>query len=69
MRRLPAFQDLVDAAPASSVLRPPAGTYRGPVLVDKPLVIEGRDRVTIDAGGKGSVMMLRADGATLRGCT
>jgi len=61
------FQALVDAAPAGSVLRPPPGRYAGPVLLTKPLVIDGGGRVTIDAGGKGTVFTLQADGAVLRG--
>lgn len=63
------FQALVDAAPAGSTLKPPAGTYAGPVRLDKPLVIEGGGQVTIDAGGKGTVFLLQADGAVLRGLT
>ena len=43
------FQALVDAAPAGSVLRPPPGTYAGPVLLTKPLTIEGN--VTVANGG------------------
>ena len=61
------FQELVDAAPAGSVLRPPAGTYAGPVNLTKPLTIDGGGRVTIDAGDKGSVFTLSTDGAVLRG--
>jgi nitrous oxidase accessory protein len=61
------FQALVDAAPAGSVLRPPAGAYAGPVMLTKPLIIEGGGKVTIDAGGRGSVFTIAADGATLRG--
>jgi nitrous oxidase accessory protein len=61
------FQQLVDAAPAGSVLRPPPGTYAGPVTLTKPLVIEGGGQVTIDAGDKGTVFSLEANGATLRG--
>ena len=53
---LPSFQALVDRAEPNSVLSPPAGTYSGPVVVDKPLEIDGRGEVTIDAGGKGSVI-------------
>ena len=64
---LPSFQQLVDDAPPDSVLSPPAGTYSGPVYVDKPLIIDGRGEVTIDAGGQGSVIVLDTDGATLRG--
>jgi len=47
-------------------LPPPPGTYSGPVTIDKPLVIDGRGQVTIDAGGKGSVIYLETDGATLK---
>jgi nitrous oxidase accessory protein len=57
----------VDAAPAGSVLRPPAGLYAGPVLLTKPLTIDGGGKVTIDAGDKGTVFSLQTDGATLRG--
>jgi nitrous oxidase accessory protein len=64
---LPWFQTLVDAAPAGSVLRPPPGEYAGPVLVDKPLVIDGGGKVGIDAGGRGTVFVLATSGATLRG--
>lgn len=61
------FQALVDKAPAGSVLRPPAGHYAGPVVIDKPLIIEGNDQVTIDAGDKGSVLVLNANDSVLRG--
>jgi nitrous oxidase accessory protein len=70
---LPAFaaghtplQPLIDAAAANSILIPPPGTYAGPVYVDKPLTIDGEGKVTIDAGGKGSVIHLDTDGATIR---
>lgn len=61
------FQQLVDAAPAGSVLKPPPGIYAGPVRVDKPLTIDGDGQVTIDAGDKGTVFELRTDGAVLTG--
>jgi nitrous oxidase accessory protein len=64
---LPSFQTLVDAAEPNSLVSPPAGRYAGPVIVDKPLDIDGRGEVTIDAGGRGSVIVLDTDGATLRG--
>jgi nitrous oxidase accessory protein len=35
----------------------------------KPLTIEGGGQVTIDAGDRGTVFSLQADGAVLRGCT
>ena len=61
------LQELVDKAPAGSVLKPPPGTYSGPVVVKKPLTIDGGGQVTIDAGDRGTVFSLEADGATLRG--
>lgn len=65
----PPLQPLVDAAEAGSVLTPEPGIYAGPVVVDKPLTIDGRDSVVIDAGGKGTVVLLDTDGATLKGLT
>ena len=63
------FQALVDAAPAGSRLAPPPGHYAGPVRLDKPLVIDGGGKVTIDAGGKGTVFLLETSDAVLRGLT
>jgi nitrous oxidase accessory protein len=61
------FQQLIDAAPAGSVLKPPPGSYAGPVTLGKPLTIDGGGQVTIDAGDKGTVFSLETNGATLRG--
>ncbi len=65
---LPWFQRLVDEAKPGAVLRPAPGRYSGPVLVNKPLTIEGPG-VIIDGGGEGTVFTLEASGATLRGLT
>ena len=64
---LPSFQALVDAVEEGGVLVPEPGVYAGPVFVDRPMTIDGGGRVTIDAGGKGSVVVLDTDGATLKG--
>lgn len=64
---LPSFQALVDAADPAEPLVPPPGIYAGPVYIEKSLSIDGRGQVTIDAGGKGSVIVLDTDGATLKG--
>ena len=61
------FQDLVDKAPAGSLLKPPPGRYAGPVIIDKPLSIDGGGEVVIDAGDKGTVMVLNAGNSVLRG--
>jgi nitrous oxidase accessory protein len=62
----PSFQALVDAAEPNATLQPPPGTYAGPVVLDKPLTIDGRGQVTIDAGGHGTVLLLDTDGATIK---
>ena len=61
------FQALVDATPDGGTLTPPPGSYAGPVRVTRPMTIDGRGAVVIDAGGKGTVLRLDTDGATLAG--
>ena len=61
------FQDLVDKAAAGSILKPPPGIYSGPVVINKPLIIEGAGKVTIDAGDRGTVMVLNASESVIRG--
>lgn len=61
------FQPLIDAAEEGATLRPAPGTYAGPIVLDKPLTIEGGGAVTIDAGGKGTVILLDTDGAVISG--
>ena len=63
------LQPWLDAAPAGGTLRLPAGTYAGPAVISKPLTLEGAGQVTIDGGGKGTVLTVKADRVTLRGLT
>lgn len=67
IHHLPSFQKLVDATPAGGTLKPKPGLYAGPVLVDKPIVIDGGGKVTIDGGNKSTVFVLQANSSTLRG--
>ncbi|EGV52546.1 nitrous oxide reductase family maturation protein NosD [endosymbiont of Riftia pachyptila] len=62
----PSFQALIDAADPNGTLIPPPGTYAGPVTIESAITIDGQGKVTIDAGGKGSVIYLDTDGATLK---
>lgn len=62
----PSFQKLVDSTAPGATLSPPAGVYAGPVVITDPIIIDGRGEVTIDGGGKGSVISLETDGATIR---
>jgi len=63
---LPRLQPLIDAASAGSVVKLAPGVYAGPVVITKPLILDGKGQVTIDGGGSGSVITLETDGATVR---
>lgn len=65
-RVLPPLQPWIDATPAGGTLNPPAGTYAGPVRIDRPIRIDGRGEVVIDGQGQGTVVTVRSDGVTLR---
>ena len=60
------LQPLIDAAEPNDVLLLEPGVYQGPVEIDKRLTLDGGGKATIDAGGKGSVVYLETDGASLR---
>lgn len=64
---LKSLQPLIDAAKPGDTVSPPAGVYQGNLKITKPLTLDGRGEVTLDAGGEGSVILLHTDGATLRG--
>ena len=57
---------VIEAAKAGDIIQPPAGTYPGPVTIDKAITLDGQGLVTIDAGGQGSVIYLDTDGAVIR---
>ncbi|MGH0034149.1 MAG: nitrous oxide reductase family maturation protein NosD [Myxococcota bacterium] len=63
---LPSLQAWVDAASEGEVLRPPPGRYAGPVVIRRPLVLDGRGEVHVDGGGRGTVIRLETDGAEVR---
>ncbi|MCK5877557.1 MAG: nitrous oxide reductase family maturation protein NosD [Candidatus Marithrix sp.] len=62
----PPLQPLIDQANPNDTLVIPAGVYSGPITVDIPITIDGNNEVTIDGGGKDSVVYLDTDGAQLR---
>lgn len=65
-RALDTLQAMIDAAKPGDVVTPPPGVYAGPLLIDKAITLDGAGQVTIDSGGVGSVIVLKADGATIR---
>ena len=46
-----------------------AGLHAGPIIVDKPLTIEGTPGAIIDAGSTGTAIKILASGVTVRGLT
>jgi nitrous oxidase accessory protein len=62
----PPLQPLIDETPVGGTLIPEPGIYAGPIVINKPAILDGQHKVTIDAGGRGSVIVLKTDGATLR---
>ncbi len=60
------LQPLIDNAEEGATLLLEPGSYAGPVLIDKPLTLDGQGKVIIDAGGKGSVIVIDTDGAVVR---
>jgi nitrous oxidase accessory protein len=62
-----ALQPLIDATPPGGTLRLAPGHYRGPARIERPIVLEGGRQATIDGDGHSSVLVVQADGVTLRG--
>ena len=54
------------AQPGDTILVPP-GAYAGPLLIDKPVTLEGQGMPVIDSGGQGDVVTISAPDVTLRG--
>lgn len=63
----PPLQLYIDLTPQGGVLRPEPGTYAGPVVINRALTLEGDGKVTLDGGGAGTVLTVKADNVTVRG--
>lgn len=63
------LQAMIDAAADGAEIAPPAGVYDGPVRITRPVVINGSAGVVIDGNGKGTVVTLESDKATLKNLT
>ena len=68
----PGGNDLAEAVaqalPGDRLLLGPGG-YAGPIVIDKPLTIEGTGGAVIDGGGAGSVLKVLAPDVSIRGLT
>lgn len=63
----PPLQPLIDATPTGGTLRPAPGIYSGPAVIDRPLTLEGGNKVTVDAGNRGTVLTVHTSGTVVRG--
>ncbi|MEW8598820.1 MAG: right-handed parallel beta-helix repeat-containing protein [Candidatus Thiodiazotropha endolucinida] len=67
VKALPPLQLFVDLTPLGKTLRLIPGSYSGPVVINKPIVIEGGGEVTVDSEGVGTVMTIKSDHVAVRG--
>ena len=62
-----ALQDAIDKAPSGSILKLPAGVYKGSIVINKPLTIMGKEEgVIIDGEGTGTVITIKSSYVTLK---
>lgn len=61
------LQSRVDQATPGATLIVEPGTYRGDLLIDKPLTLIGRGQALLVGSGGGSVVRVRADDVTIEG--
>jgi nitrous oxidase accessory protein len=64
---VPALQPLIDATPAGGTLRLAPGRYRGPAVVERAMTLDGAGQATVEGDRNSTVLVVRADGVTLRG--
>ncbi len=61
------LQDAIDKAPSGSILKLPAGVYKGSIVINKPITIVGKeDGVVIDGEGSGTVITAKGSYITLK---
>lgn len=64
------LQDAIDKAAKGSKLELPKGVYKGNIIIDKPLIIEGDNQQTIIEGdGNSTVITIKSSFVTLKNLT
>jgi len=63
----PPLQLYIELTPAGGILKPPPGKYSGPVIINKPITLDGLGKVEIDGGKNGTVITIKADKTIIRG--
>jgi len=60
------LQLLIEQTPEGKTVQLEPGTYAGPVIIEKAVILDGKGQVTVDGLGKGSVLTLKADGVVIK---
>ena len=64
------LQQAIDSAKENSVINLPKGIYKGNIVIDKPITIDGLDKGAVILGdGDGSVIKIFASNVTLKNLT
>jgi nitrous oxidase accessory protein len=61
--------DLIAAAEPGGTVFVPPGVYREQLVIEKPVLLRGGSRATIDGGGTGDVIVVKADNVEISGFT
>jgi nitrous oxidase accessory protein len=64
-----ALQRVIDVARAGDTIRVSPGVYAGPLVIRRPLVLQGEFGAQLDGGGQSNVVRITADSVVLRGFT
>ncbi len=63
------LQGVQDRLPVGSIMDLLPGIHTGPLVVDRPLTVRGREGAVVDGEGKGTVVEVRASDVTLQELT
>jgi len=64
------LQEAIDSAKPGSRLQLPPGVYKGNIVINKPLIIDGKNqKAIIEGDGKGTVISIRTSGVTVENLT
>ncbi len=64
------LQEAIDNADAGSKLSLPAGVYKGNIIINKPIIIDGKDKkAVIEGDGNGTVVRINCSNVTLKNLT
>ena len=62
------LQEAIDNAPEGSILKLPAGIYKGSIIINKPITIVAKESgVVIDGEDEGTVITIKSSYVTLKG--